>query len=40
MDILTVAPTHCDGSTARKMFKEVFDADYIEIGAGKVIKID
>ena len=40
MDILTVAPTHCTGSTARKMFKEVFDADFIEIGAGKVIEVE
>ena len=40
MDILTIAPTHCTGSKARKMFKEVFDADYIEIGAGKIVTID
>jgi 7,8-dihydropterin-6-yl-methyl-4-(beta-D-ribofuranosyl)aminobenzene 5'-phosphate synthase len=40
MDILTVAPTHCTGSTARKMFKKVFDVNNIEIGAGKVFKID
>lgn len=40
MEILTVAPSHCSGNTARKMFKEVYDYNYIEIGTGKVIKID
>jgi 7,8-dihydropterin-6-yl-methyl-4-(beta-D-ribofuranosyl)aminobenzene 5'-phosphate synthase len=40
MDILSIAPVHCTGSMARKMFKEVFDADYIEAGAGKVFKIN
>jgi len=40
MEILTVAPTHCSGTTARKMFKDVFGADYIEAGTGKVFKID
>ena len=40
MEILCVAPTHCSGSTARKLFQEVFNADYIETGAGKVIKIE
>ncbi|MDQ7816173.1 MAG: MBL fold metallo-hydrolase [Melioribacteraceae bacterium] len=40
MDLLNVAPTHCTGNTARSMFKEVFDADYIEVGIGKEIKIE
>jgi 7,8-dihydropterin-6-yl-methyl-4-(beta-D-ribofuranosyl)aminobenzene 5'-phosphate synthase len=40
MEILTVAPTHCTGNEARKIFKEVFDADYTEVGVGKVITID
>lgn len=39
MEVLTVAPTHCSGNTARHMFKEVFDADYIQTGVGKVIEI-
>ena len=39
MEILSVAPTHCSGSVARQMFKEVFDADYVEVGVGKVINI-
>ena len=40
MEILTVAPTHCTGNMARNIFKEVFDADYTEVGVGKVIKVD
>jgi 7,8-dihydropterin-6-yl-methyl-4-(beta-D-ribofuranosyl)aminobenzene 5'-phosphate synthase len=40
MNILSVAPTHCSGTTARKMFEDVFGADYIEAGTGKVFKID
>ena len=40
MDILIVAPTHCTGSTACKRFKEEFYKNYIEVGAGKVIKIE
>ena len=39
MKILSVAPTHCSGTTARHMFKEKFDADYVEVGVGKVINI-
>lgn len=40
MEIENVAPTHCTGNTARRMLKEVFDVDYVEIGAGKVLEID
>lgn len=39
LEIITVAPTHCTGNTARNMFKEVFDADYEQTGAGKVFNI-
>ena len=39
MEILSVAPTHCSGSLARQMFREVFSADYAEVGVGKVINI-
>jgi len=39
MEVLTVAPTHCSGNTARHMFKEVFNADYIQAGVGKIIEI-
>jgi 7,8-dihydropterin-6-yl-methyl-4-(beta-D-ribofuranosyl)aminobenzene 5'-phosphate synthase len=39
MDLLNIAPTHCTGTLARKMFKEVFDINYIEVGVGKEIKI-
>ena len=34
-----VAPCHCSGDTARRLFKEAFGADYIEAGVGKIIDI-
>jgi 7,8-dihydropterin-6-yl-methyl-4-(beta-D-ribofuranosyl)aminobenzene 5'-phosphate synthase len=40
MGILNVGPCHCSGDDARKMFKEIYGAGYIEVGVGKVIKID
>jgi len=40
MKVHTVAPSHCSGDNARKMFKEVYGDDYIEVGAGKVITIN
>lgn len=39
MEVLSVAPTHCSGSTARRIFRKIFDADYIDVGVGKVIDI-
>lgn len=40
LEIRTVAPSHCSGDNARKMFNEVYGDNYIEIGAGKIIKIE
>ena len=39
IDVLSVAPTHCTGITASNIFEEIFGADYIETGAGKIIEI-
>ncbi|MFH1195835.1 MAG: MBL fold metallo-hydrolase [bacterium] len=39
MEIENIAPTHCSGNAARIMFNEVFKANYIDIGAGKVITV-
>lgn len=39
MEILNIAATHCTGNNARNMFKEVFDADYIETGVGQIFSI-
>ncbi len=39
MEIFAVAPSHCSGNSARKMFKEVYNDNYFEIGTGKVIEI-
>jgi 7,8-dihydropterin-6-yl-methyl-4-(beta-D-ribofuranosyl)aminobenzene 5'-phosphate synthase len=35
-----VAPCHCSGDQARKIFKDSFGDDYIDCGAGKVIAIE
>jgi 7,8-dihydropterin-6-yl-methyl-4-(beta-D-ribofuranosyl)aminobenzene 5'-phosphate synthase len=35
-----VAPCHCSGDQARKMFKEYFGDDYIDCGVGKEIVIE
>jgi 7,8-dihydropterin-6-yl-methyl-4-(beta-D-ribofuranosyl)aminobenzene 5'-phosphate synthase len=40
MGILEVAPSHCSGDMARKMFRDIYNKNYIEIGTGKVIKIN
>jgi 7,8-dihydropterin-6-yl-methyl-4-(beta-D-ribofuranosyl)aminobenzene 5'-phosphate synthase len=34
-----VAPCHCSGDLARKLFKEVFGENFIPVGVGKRIKI-
>lgn len=39
LNVLTVAPTHCSGEAARKLFKKEFDKNYIEVGAGKIVEI-
>ena len=39
MKILTAAPSHCSGNTARKMFKMFYEDNYIATGTGKVIEI-
>ena len=39
MEIRTIAPSHCSGDKARKMFREVYGVNYIEIGTGKEIEI-
>ena len=40
LEIRTVAPSHCSGDTASKMFKKVYGADCIEVGVGKIITIN
>jgi len=37
LGVRKVAPTHCSGDTARRLFKESFGADYIEAGVGKTL---
>ncbi len=39
LGILKVAPSHCSGDSAREMFRNFYNKNYIEIGAGKVIRI-
>jgi 7,8-dihydropterin-6-yl-methyl-4-(beta-D-ribofuranosyl)aminobenzene 5'-phosphate synthase len=40
MGILNAAPSHCSGSSARKMFGEIFKSYYIETGTGKNIRVE
>lgn len=40
MEIISVGPCHCSGDLARKIFKEAYKEKFIELGVGKVIKID
>jgi 7,8-dihydropterin-6-yl-methyl-4-(beta-D-ribofuranosyl)aminobenzene 5'-phosphate synthase len=35
-----VAPAHCCGNTARKLFKNGWGKDYIEAGTGEIVEID
>ncbi|MCD6450243.1 MAG: MBL fold metallo-hydrolase [Thermotogaceae bacterium] len=37
-EIEKVAPCHCTGEEGRRLFKEVFDKDYIEVGVGSVLE--
>ena len=40
MELLNIAPIHCTGSNARKIFREVFTSGYIEAGAGKIFNVN
>ena len=40
MGVYKAAPCHCSGDLARKLFKDAFEKNYVEIGTGQVIKID
>ena len=37
LGVKKVAPSHCSGNRCRKLFKEEYQDDYIESGAGKII---
>lgn len=39
LQVRYVAPCHCTGNRARRLFEEHFGENYIGVGAGKVIKI-
>ena len=39
MGIVSVAPSHCSGDTARKIFEYLYEDNFIEVGVGKVIYI-
>lgn len=40
MGILNAAPSHCSGSSARKIFGKIFKSYYIETGTGKNIRVE
>ncbi len=35
-----VGPCHCSGDRTRKLFKEAYGSDYIQVGVGKLIKVE
>jgi len=35
-----VAPCHCSGDTARKLFREEYKANFINVGVGRVINVN
>jgi len=39
LGIEKVAPCHCSGERARKLFQKYFGRNYIEAGVGKMISI-
>lgn len=38
--VMKVAPCHCSGDLARRLFKEAFREDFIRLGVGKTIKVE
>ena len=40
MDIVSVGPCHCTGDLARKIFKDLYGNNFIEIGVGKIIQVE
>jgi 7,8-dihydropterin-6-yl-methyl-4-(beta-D-ribofuranosyl)aminobenzene 5'-phosphate synthase len=40
MEIHKAGSCHCSGDKARKLFKDAFENNYVEIGTGRKIKID
>jgi 7,8-dihydropterin-6-yl-methyl-4-(beta-D-ribofuranosyl)aminobenzene 5'-phosphate synthase len=39
LDVKKIAPCHCSGDETRKLFREDYVEDYINIGAGKIITL-
>lgn len=39
LGVRKVAPCHCSGDTARRLFKGSFGANYVEAGVGKILQI-
>ena len=35
-----IGPTHCSGDFARKLFREEFDKNYVDVGVGRVITLN
>lgn len=39
MGIISVAPCHCSGDVTRKIFRDFYGENFVEVGVGKVIHI-
>ena len=40
LGVAQIAPSHCSGAEARRLFKEQYGDNYIESGGGKIISFD
>jgi 7,8-dihydropterin-6-yl-methyl-4-(beta-D-ribofuranosyl)aminobenzene 5'-phosphate synthase len=40
MGVRYVGPTHCSGERAKRLFKEEYGDHYLEVGVGRVIRLE
>ena len=39
LGVVLVGPCHCTGDLARRMFKEEYGKDFLDVGVGRLIKL-
>ena len=39
MDVKKIAPCHCSGELTKEIFSEVYGNDFLDVGAGSIVKI-
>ena len=40
LGVLRVAPTHCTGDRAIQMFRQAYGPDFVQMGVGRILKIE